>query len=210
MSLTRLLVQSITREREKKHRPFPALIFQVLNNPVRRILDPPWKLIDKLGFKKTDTVMDFGCGPGFFTLELAKRAKTVVAVDISDKMLSKAKNMVSKKQDSFPTEIKFIQSDGQHLNLPDSFADRVFLGYVFREVNHKVEVLSELRRVLRPNGQLIIVERTKLGLNIFGLPLVKPSEIIEYLCDARFKNIDLVQYGTSAIIRGIKLDNIKG
>jgi ubiquinone/menaquinone biosynthesis C-methylase UbiE len=58
-----------------------------LDNPLRRWFQPPSELVEKLGIKPGDVVMDFGCGPGFFTVELAKKAQRVMAVDISSEML---------------------------------------------------------------------------------------------------------------------------
>jgi SAM-dependent methyltransferase len=67
-----------------------------LDNPIRRLVQPPSELIDKLGVTQSDVTLDFGCGPGFFTTELAKRTKKVFSVDISSEMLQKAKNKAAK------------------------------------------------------------------------------------------------------------------
>jgi ubiquinone/menaquinone biosynthesis C-methylase UbiE len=50
--------------------------------------------------------MDFGCGPGYFAIELAKRAKMVIAVDLSSEMLKIAQNKASKAGVS---NIQFLQ-----------------------------------------------------------------------------------------------------
>jgi 2-polyprenyl-3-methyl-5-hydroxy-6-metoxy-1,4-benzoquinol methylase len=46
-----------------------------LDNPIRRLLQPPNELIEKLAITSEQTVMDFGCGPGYFTIEMAKKPK---------------------------------------------------------------------------------------------------------------------------------------
>jgi len=198
--MTWSIVQSVRRGQEKRHIPFPARLSFILDNPVRRILDPPSKLVDRLGINPDDSVIDFGCGPGFFTPELAKRAKRVVALDISDKMLARVRKKVLEEQELYLPKIGFIRSDGTKISLPDSSIDMVFLGYAFRELNRKIEVLNEIKRVLKRNGRLIIVERTRLGLNLFGLPLVKASEIIEYLDYTDFKHVGSIQFQTNTII----------
>lgn len=67
------------------------------------------ELIGKLAIHPTDVVVDYGCGPGFFTLELARRAQTVIAIDLSAKMLQKAKNKAAK---AGAQNIRFLQSNG--------------------------------------------------------------------------------------------------
>ncbi len=67
-----------------------------LDNPIRRLIQPPSELIEKLAITPNDVVVDFGCGPGYYTIELAKKAKSVVAVDLSSEMLNKAQNKAEK------------------------------------------------------------------------------------------------------------------
>ena len=67
-----------------------------LDNPIRRLFQPPYELIEKLGINPTDVVVDFGCGPGYYTIELAKNAKKVEAVDLSPEMLKNAQRKAEK------------------------------------------------------------------------------------------------------------------
>jgi ubiquinone/menaquinone biosynthesis C-methylase UbiE len=69
-----------------------------LDNPIRRLIQPPSELIEKLAINPNDVVVDFGCGPGYFTMELAKKAQSVVAVDLSSEMLEKAQNKAEKQE----------------------------------------------------------------------------------------------------------------
>jgi ubiquinone/menaquinone biosynthesis C-methylase UbiE len=55
-------------------------------------MQPPNELVEKLAITKEITIMDFGCGPGYFTIELSKRAGKIVAVDLQQEMLQKAKS----------------------------------------------------------------------------------------------------------------------
>jgi len=71
--------------------------------------------MDALGVKAMDSVLDFGCGPGFYTIPFAKVAHDVVAVDIQTKMLEK----VSKYAERNNVKVRTIQSDGQAIPLPD-------------------------------------------------------------------------------------------
>ncbi len=131
-----------------------------LDNPIRRLIQPPSELIDKLGIAPSDVAVDFGCGPGFFTTELAKRTKKVFAVDISSEMLLKVKNKVTKAK---VANVQFLQSDGKNLQLEDNSVDLILLVTVYHEVGDNEAVLKEFHRILKPTGKLAIVEVIKKG-----------------------------------------------
>ena len=126
-----------------------------LDNPLRRLIQPPSELIEKLAINPNDIVVDFGCGPGYYTIELAKKAKRVVAVDLSSEMLKKAQNKAEK---AGVKNIKFLQSKGTNIQLEDSSVDMVLLVTVYHEVGESEAVLKEFNRILKPEGKLIIVE----------------------------------------------------
>jgi ubiquinone/menaquinone biosynthesis C-methylase UbiE len=144
-----------------------------LDNAVRRWLQPPSELIEKFGITSDETIVDFGCGPGFFTLEAAKRAKKVVAVDLSPEMLAKAKKKADKAS---VKNIEFLQSDGKKVQLEDASVDLIFLVTVFHEVGEPQKVLSEFSRILKPTGKLVIVEVVKKGI-LPGAPVQNPEKL---------------------------------
>ena len=63
----------------------------MLDNPLRRLIQPPRRILN--GFiREGDTAVDLGCGPGFFTLEMARMVGPtgqVVAVDLQPEMLAR-------------------------------------------------------------------------------------------------------------------------
>jgi len=142
-----------------------------LDNPIRRWFQPPSELIEKLAIGSNMVVMDFGCGPGFFTVEAAKKAKRVIAVDLSPEMLRKAQKKAEKEGIK---NVEFLQSDGTKIQLEDDVVDLIFLVTVFHEVGESRKVLAEFRRVLKPGGRLVIVEIVKKG--IFPSAPVQNSE----------------------------------
>ena len=144
-----------------------------LDNPIRRLLQPPSELIDKLAVTNEQTVMDFGCGPGYFTIELAKRAKQVIAVDLQIEMLQRAQRKAAKAN---AQNIKFLQSDGTKIQVEDGSVDLILLVTVFHEISDKAAVLGEFHRILKPEGRLAIVEVTKKS-TIPGAPIQNPQAI---------------------------------
>ena len=133
--------------------------------------------MDALGVKAMDSVLDFGCGPGFYTIPFAKVAHDVVAVDIQTKMLEK----VSKYAERNNVKVRTIQSDGQAIPLPDGSFNIIFLSGVYHEIAEKRVVLTELRRLLKPDGRMIIRERSETGHLAPGRPAIEPGEVSEDL-----------------------------
>jgi len=144
-----------------------------LDNPIRRLIQPPSELIEKLGITPNDVVMDFGCGPGYYTVDLAKKVKRVVAVDLSSKMLKKAQNKAAK---AGVKNIQFLQSDGKNLQVEDISVDKILLVTVYHEVGDNETVLKEFNRILKLDGKLIIVEVIKKGI-FPGAPVQNPETL---------------------------------
>jgi len=58
-----------------KGHPYSAIGAFLLDNPIRRLIQPPSELIEKLVINPNDAVVDFGCGLGFYTMNLQKKPK---------------------------------------------------------------------------------------------------------------------------------------
>ena len=137
------------------------------------MIQPPSELVEKLAINPNDVVVDFGCGPGYYIIELAKKAKRVVAVDLSLEMLKKAQNKAAKVG---VKNIQFLQSNGANIQLEDSSVDMILLVTVYHEVGESEAVLKEFGRILKPEGKLIIVEVTKKGI-FPGAPVQNPEAL---------------------------------
>jgi ubiquinone/menaquinone biosynthesis C-methylase UbiE len=137
------------------------------------LIQPPSELVEKLAINPNDVVVDFGCGPGYYIIELAKKAKRVVAVDLSLEMLKKAQNKAAKVG---VKNIQFLQSNGANIQLEDSSVDMILLVTVYHEVGESEAVLKGFGRILKPEGKLIIVEVTKKGI-FPGAPVQNPEAL---------------------------------
>ena len=69
--------------RQYAHKRFPERLAFTLNNPIRRRLSPPSQLILKLNIGPSDVIVDFGCGPEFFLIPLARIAGKAIGIDVS-------------------------------------------------------------------------------------------------------------------------------
>ena len=167
-----------------------------LDNPIRRLIQPPTELVEKLDINPTDALVDFGCGPGYYTIELAKKAKKVVAVDLSSEMLKKAKRKAEK---TGVKNIEFMQSDGRNLQLEDGSVDLILLVTVYHEVGDGEVVLKEFGRVLKQDGKLVIVENIKKGI-FPGAPVQNPDKLKAEIEAENFKFEKLLPYKNYGIL----------
>lgn len=145
--------------RDRHFHPF------MLNNPLRKIIANPRKLIEKF-VKEGDYVADIGAGPGIYTIELAKIVGEKGKVFASDSDINMV-NIIKKKINKLNLKnvvvelasadnIKFIESN----KIDFAFSN----GVLCCMVNHK-GAIQEINRVLKENGVAFIsVEKLSKGL----------------------------------------------
>ena len=112
-------------------------------------------LVELLQPQSTDTVLDIATGTGFTAIEIAKKAKRVIGVDITNEMLAEASRLAKEKQIS---NIRFEKADASSLPYDDDSFDNVTTR---RATHHFADVekfLSEASRVLKVSGRLGIVD----------------------------------------------------
>ena len=95
------------------------------------------------------TVLDLGCGAGEFSAALAKKGATPIAVDVAGEALRRAAGRL-------PDGDLRLWRGGEPLPVDDSAVDVVWAGEVIEHVADVAPWLSEVRRVLRPGGTLLL------------------------------------------------------
>jgi ubiquinone/menaquinone biosynthesis C-methylase UbiE len=146
------------KSRQQGKSPFPHQAAFLINNPIRRALIKPARIIDKLGLTGSEQVLELGPGPGFFSVEIAHRLTNgrLELFDIQPEMLEKARHQLER---AGLTDVGFTTgqaSDG--FPFPDNTFDVAFLSAVIGEVPDKPACIRALGRVLRPGGRLVFVE----------------------------------------------------
>jgi len=104
--------------------------------------------------KSDDIVLDVGCGIGRVEKFLAPLCREIYAVDVSRKMLKRARKRLKDY-----TNIHFIRNDGRSLGfLPDESIDFVFSVFVFQHIEKEDTVcyLADIYRVLKNNGSVCL------------------------------------------------------
>jgi len=105
------------------------------------------QLFDQPGGK----VLDVGCGPGPMAQEIVSRGCSYWGVDPAEKMLEIGRRRFMGNQ-----SVHFLLGDAMHLALPDGFFDAVLCMGVIDGLRDRRQALSEMFRVLKPGGTLII------------------------------------------------------
>ena len=104
------------------------------------------------------SVVELGCGSGFFTSVLAGKSADVVATDISPGMLALAKETIAAANVTFQVE------DCQKTSFPDGVFETAFMSLVIHFAEPET-ALAEMRRILKPGGTLIIANLDPAALN---------------------------------------------
>lgn len=124
-------------------------------------------VIRKLNARPEHRILDAGCGNGNILSQLKNGERH--GIDLSPFMAGKA-------QERLAGAAKVIQGDAEHLPYPDAHFDRVIASSLFSHVLHPETVVSELKRVLKPDGRIVIsvcdddqIERGIRWTNSLGL-----------------------------------------
>jgi ArsR family transcriptional regulator len=126
-------------------------------------------------------VADLGCGEGYLTIEAARFAKRVIAVDRSEAVLERAKalaalrlgsrqsavpasraNAVRERVGEFegrrPSNIEWKRGELEKLPLKDASVDVALLSQALHHAADPARALAEAARILRPGGRVLILE----------------------------------------------------
>ena len=121
-------------------------------------------------------ILDFGGGTGLLALPLAKQAKSVTLVDISEKMLEQARLKAEQQEIK---NIQFLEQDLLENPLKQEF-DLIVVSRVLHHMPDLDEALAMFKHHLREKGQVLIADFTKTETNHHGFDLAElEKELIE-------------------------------
>jgi ubiquinone/menaquinone biosynthesis C-methylase UbiE len=145
-------------DRKGRNNPIcPVGRARILNHRIRRWLQDPRKIL-KPYVEEGMTVLDIGCGPGFFSMDLAHmvgRSGRVIASDLQEGMLQKLRDKIQGTEIEERITLHPCEEDkvGVSVNV-----DFVLAFYMVHEVPNPEKFFEEIRSILKPNGQMLIVE----------------------------------------------------
>lgn len=168
MSTTHFGFQSVD-EKEKAQRvrgvfDSVASKYDVMNDLMSGGLHRAWKAYTVMvaNLKEGDQVLDIAGGTGDLSLAFAKKVGTtgrVVHTDINEAMLRTGRNRLIDAGVILPT----LVCDAEQLPFPDAHFDVVSVAFGLRNMTHKDRALTEMCRVLKPGGKLLVLEFSKVA-----------------------------------------------
>jgi SAM-dependent methyltransferase len=134
---------------------FPATRASSLLNPLRRLIQSPTRTVERMALARTDTVLEIGCGPGYFSRAIAAAVPegSLVLFDLQLAMLKLARRRLP----DFAS-IHFTQGDASYLPFPDASFDAALLVLVLGEVPDPDRCIAEVARVLQHGGSVTFAE----------------------------------------------------
>ena len=167
--------------------PTQELIQRLLRPDRVHRLDPSI-ILGLLGINSHDTLADIGCGPGYFTIPLAKiviRGK-LYALDIDDEMLAACRDRVAKARLG---NVEVLKCDEFDFPLEQGSLDGELMAFVVQQSADKTKLLRASRELLKPKGWCAILEWYHKKTET-GPPLerrVDPAELESLATDAGFR-----------------------
>ena len=139
-----------------------APTYDTLNHRLSWDIDKGWrkKAIRQLLLFQPKTILDIATGTGDFAILSAKelRPQRMIGIDISEGMMKIGQKKV--EAEGLQHIVSFKKDDCTHLSFDDNSFDAVTAAFGIRNFQNLDQGLSEMYRVLRPNGHLSIVELT--------------------------------------------------
>lgn len=134
-----------------------APTYDKLNHLLSLNVDKSWrrKAVRHIASRKPQRVLDIACGTGDFTIALAQAGvPDVLGVDISEGMLEVGRKKVA----ALGLNIEMKADDSESLSLADDSVDAVSVAFGVRNFEHLQQGLNEMHRVIRPGGEVCVVE----------------------------------------------------
>jgi ubiquinone/menaquinone biosynthesis C-methylase UbiE len=135
----------------------PPWLSFTLTNIFRRIAQDPDRILGRF-IRPGNIVLDIGCGPGYFTVPMARMAGetgSVVAVDIHPGMLERTRKRAERAGVS--GRIRLHLADRDRLGL-DVRADFALAFWMAHEVPEPGRLFADIRAALKPESRLLLVE----------------------------------------------------
>ena len=138
--------------------PIPDYAARLIDNPIRRRIQPPEKIVEWMGVKPGMRLLEVGPGPGTFTFAAASsvgETGRVYAIDIQESIISRLNKKIGQQDVG---NITAEEASAYELPYPDGYFERVYMVAVLGEIPDKQRALGEFKRVLKDDGYLAIGE----------------------------------------------------
>lgn len=172
--------------------------FLLVNNPVRHIIQDKYeaKIFRSMSsITNIERALEIGCSTGYGTKIIKKHfnPKKIIAIDLDEQMIR-----IAQKRNTDAT-VSFKAMDASRLDFPDNYFDAIFDFGIIHHIPNWRDCLKELKRVLKPNGEVILEEASiesftkdigKLWRKILDHPyhqMFTPDEFTNFMAETGFR-----------------------
>lgn len=154
-----------------------------LNRVISFGIDIKWrkKVLQLVAAKNPESILDIATGTGDLAILMTQtNASKIIGLDISEGMLEVGRKKISEK--NLQNRIEMILGDSEKMPFPENHFDAITVSFGIRNFETLEKGLSEILRVLKPNGIFVILETSnptktpfKQGYNFYSkyiLPLI--------------------------------------
>jgi arsenite methyltransferase len=148
----------------------PKSYIGALEDPKRDAYQKPHEVLTALNIKPGEVIADIGAGSGYFSFRLAHFVGAkgkVYAVDVSPDMVRYVNRRIRETKAS---NVVTILADNDDPLLPDRSVNRFFICDVWHHVENQTKYLSLMKKMLKPGGEIIMIDFHKKELPI-GPPM---------------------------------------
>ncbi len=194
-----------------------------LNRVISFGIDVKWrkKVVDIIDGHQPQNILDIATGTGDLAISLSKTSATeIIGLDISEGMLDVGRKKISEKH--LGSKIQLVVGDSENLPFENDTFDAITVAFGIRNFENLEKGLSEIHRVLKPQGMFVILETSvptktiyKTGYSFYtknilpsiGKMFSKDQSAYSYLCESASK----FPYGEAMnnILRQIGFNNVK-
>ena len=175
--------------------------YDFLNHFLSFGIDHIWrrKTIRLMQAKNPKVILDVATGTGDLAFAAYKKLNPdkIIGLDLSNGMLEVGRNKIKKKK--LEDKLEFVQGDSEKLPFEDNFFDSVMVSFGVRNFENLNMGLKEIFRVLKPNGNIFVLEFSKLP------PKHKNSQIIK-ISETKIRK--LLNSIASRVLNNIKFGNV--
>jgi ubiquinone/menaquinone biosynthesis C-methylase UbiE len=166
---------AVKRDQHEMHQLHddPKAYIGSLEDPKRDAYQKPHEVLTALKIKPGEVIADIGAGSGYFTFRLSHfvgdKGK-VYAVDVSPDMILHINRRI---RETKTTNIVSMLADTDDPLLPDRSVNRFFICDVWHHVENQTKYLSLMKKMLKPGGEVVMIDFHKKDLPIGPPPQMK-------------------------------------
>lgn len=171
---------------------FESLV-ERFESPERKEWQKPEVIIKIMAPLENQTVFELGAGTGYFSFRLLKKGAHVIAQDIDDKFLDYMRQKKAKLETKERNKIEIRSGTSGDPGIKQAEADKILTVNVYHHIDNRIEFFHHLKKGLRVNGKLFIIDFKKGELPVGPPDDIKQSadHVKKELSQAGWRNIKI-------------------